>query len=131
MFVNRLPFLAIWGLALVSVACGGGEGGRGATGGQVDAQLVQAGRKIFHGEGTCVVCHGPEGKGIQNLCPDLTDAEWLHIEQPLSVGKIKQIVRNGVNAPKRHRGNMPPFGKTLTEDKITAVATYVYSLSQK
>ena len=80
--------------------------------------LAEAGKARFM---ACAACHGMDGKGNQMLgAPNLTDNIWLYggseraITEPLTSG------RNGV---------MPSFKKTLGDNKIHVVATYVYSLS--
>ena len=129
-----IRILALSGAVLFGAACGGGESGDTTqAGAQLDAQVVQAGQQIFTGEGTCFTCHGANGEGIENMCPNLTDDEWLNIAQPVTIDKIKQVITSGVMDQKRkdlHPTVMPPMGH-LGDEKITALATYVYSLSQE
>ncbi len=92
------------------------------------AQDPKQGEKIFTGKGNCYTCHGPAAKGTP-LAPDLTDGEWLHTE-PTRAG-IEAIVKSGVAAPKKHPAPMPPMGGAkLSAAEISAVAAYVYSLTQ-
>lgn len=80
------------------------------------------------GASLCYVCHGPQGKGVDGLGPNLTDKEWLHGDG--SVASIEKIVTEGVPKPKKMASPMPPRGGgTLTESQIKAVAAYVYSIS--
>ena len=81
---------------------------------------LAAGQKVF--ETNCVVCHGPEGKGLQMLgAPNLTDRIWLYGS---SFAQIQQTLRHGRN------GNMPAQEQFLGNDKVHLLAAYVYSLSQ-
>ncbi|WP_414830829.1 cytochrome-c oxidase, cbb3-type subunit III [Alteromonas sp. H39] len=88
------------------------------SGRDVDQDLKEAGKPRF---AACAACHGADGKGNQALgAPNLTDNIWLYGGSQRAVTETLTYGRNGV---------MPSFKKTLGEDKIHVVATYVYSLS--
>ena len=93
------------------------------------AQLA-LGDSVFHGRAggaLCYVCHGPAGKGVTGLGPNLTDKEWLNADG--SIASIEKVVTEGIAKPKKMPAPMPPKGGgQLTESQIKAVATYVYSL---
>ncbi|MDM7860833.1 cytochrome-c oxidase, cbb3-type subunit III [Alteromonas sp. ASW11-36] len=90
------------------------------SGREVDQSLKTAGQARF---AACAACHGMDGKGNQLLgAPNLTDQIWLYDGTLEGVTETLNYGRNGV---------MPAFDKTLGEDKIHVVATYVYSLSNK
>ncbi|MGQ8363694.1 cytochrome-c oxidase, cbb3-type subunit III [Glaciecola sp. 1036] len=83
-----------------------------------DTALVDAGQARFV---VCAACHGMDGKGNQLLgAPNLTDNIWLYGGSKRAITETLNYGRNGV---------MPSFKKTLGEDKIHVVASYVYSLS--
>ena len=90
------------------------------------------GDSIFHGRvggALCYVCHGPAGKGVTGLGPNLTDKEWVNGDGTLAF--IEKVVTEGVAKPKKMPAPMPPKGGgQLTESQIKAAAAYVYSLSQ-
>ena len=90
------------------------------------------GDSIFHGKvggALCFVCHGPAGKGVAGLGPNLTDKEWVNGDGTLAF--IERVVTEGVAKPKRMPAPMPPKGGgQLTESQIKAAAAYVHSLSQ-
>lgn len=94
--------------------------------------MVALGDSVFHGKvggALCYVCHGPAGKGVAGLGPDLTDREWLHGDG--SVAFIAKLVTDGVMKPKKLPAPMPPRGGgNLTDGQIKAAAAYVYSLSR-
>ncbi len=94
----------------------------------VTAKMVSDGSTLFSGQGICVACHGPQGKGIPNLGTDLTDAEWTHSDG--SYSGILETIRQGVTADKSTSGvAMPPKGgSNLNDDQLKAVAAYVWSL---
>ena len=88
--------------------------------------LVDSGRAVFSGAGSCFACHGPNAKGTA-LAPDLTDAQWLNVDG--SYGSIAGLVRSGVPKPKEHSAPMPALGGApLSGAQVCAVAAYVYSL---
>jgi cytochrome c oxidase cbb3-type subunit 3 len=93
-----------------------------------DAAAAKAGDAIFHGEGLCLACHGPDGKGNPALgSANLTDKIWLWADVPGAsdaAGKVKAIstvVTGGMS-----RGKMPTWGGRLTPEQIKLLAVYVH-----
>ena len=75
------------------------------------------GKKVF--ADNCAVCHGPEGKGNQELgSANLTDKIWLY-------GSDKKTIVLGVQ--NGHGAVMPAWQGRLPEPTIKALAVYVYS----
>lgn len=96
----------------------------------VTRQMVSDGEKIYKGAGLCYACHGPDGKGIQNLGPDLTDGVWLHSKGSLD-DLVKQITTGVTGAESKSGAVMPPKGGApLSDAQIRAVAAYVWRLSR-
>ena len=70
---------------------------------------------------TCAACHGPEGKGNQQLgAPNLTDKTWLY-------GSGEQTIIETITLGRTNQ--MPAHKALLSEAKIHLLAGYVYSLS--
>jgi mono/diheme cytochrome c family protein len=94
--------------------------------------MLTLGDSVFHGKAgaaLCYVCHGPAGKGIAGLGPNLADKEWVNGDGSLPF--IEKVVLDGVPKPKKMPAPMPPKGGgQLNESQIKAVAAYVYSLSR-
>ena len=92
--------------------------------------MVALGDSVFHGQvanGTCTACHGSDATGTP-LAPDLTDNKWLWSDG--SYQSIVKTIKEGVAAPKEHRGVMPPMGGAqLTPAQVSAVGAYVFALS--
>ncbi len=90
---------------------------------------IEDGGKIFRGEGLCHACHGQQGKGMPNLGADLTDDKWIHSDGSLE-GIIETITK-GVSGDESTVGTtMPPKGGGgISDEKVKAVAAYVWSLS--
>lgn len=95
----------------------------------VTQAMIENGGEIFRGEGLCHACHGQQGKGIPNLGADLTDDEWLHSDG--SLDGIIATITQGVSGDESTVGTtMPPKGgSSISDEKIKAVAAYVWSLS--
>lgn len=110
--------------AAPSPGAGTAEAGAAPT----DSRVIALGDSIFHGlaaGGTCLTCHGQDGKGTQ-IGPNLTDSLWLHGDG--SYQFIVNTVTSGVPTPKQYSAAMPPMGGApLTPDQVRAVAAYVYS----
>lgn len=93
---------------------------------EISPALVEDGRKIFSGPGTCFACHGANAKGSV-VAPNLTDSTWLNIDG--SYAAIAELVRSGVPHPKKFPAPMPPMGGAqLSTQQICAVAAYVHGL---
>jgi glucose/arabinose dehydrogenase/mono/diheme cytochrome c family protein len=94
-------------------------------------EMVALGDRIYHGEvggASCTGCHGSTGKGTP-LGPDLTDKKWLWSDG--SYAGIAKTITDGVMQPKEYRSPMPPMGGAqLTPDQVSALAAYVWGLSQ-
>lgn len=81
---------------------------------------LSAGESIF--KGTCAVCHGVQGEGIDGLGLNLTDEKYQNIE---SLMGIYNIVKNG--SP---NNAMPPQSQ-FSENEIVMVSGYVAMLRGK
>lgn len=98
----------------------------------VEYVLSLSGRKVNEAEAAagkekfgvfCVGCHGPEGKGNQQLgAPNLTDDVWLYGGSKQAVTATVANGRNGV---------MPAHEEFLGEAKVHLLAAYIYSLSNR
>jgi len=92
---------------------------------------LSLGDSVFHGKvggALCYVCHGPAGKGVPGLGPNLTDKEWVNGDGSLPF--IEKTVTEGVAKPRKMPAPMPPKGGgQLNEAQIKAAAAYVWSLS--
>ncbi|MBN0986153.1 cytochrome-c oxidase, cbb3-type subunit III [Amphritea pacifica] len=119
---GRQGAMPAWGPVL------GEEGVRDVTsyvlslsGAEHDADMAARGKQQF--QALCTACHGADGKGTQALgAPNLTDNTWLYGG---SFEQISHTIRTGRN------GVMPAHKDLLSDDKITLIAAYVYSLSNK
>jgi glucose/arabinose dehydrogenase/mono/diheme cytochrome c family protein len=95
------------------------------------SEMVVLGDRIFHGQvggATCTGCHGSAATGSP-LGPNLTNNRWFWSDG--SGAGIAATIRVGVPHPKNYRAPMPPMGGAqLTADQVSAVAAYVWALSQ-
>ena len=83
-----------------------------------DAALAAKATEKF---AVCAACHGPEGKGNQQIgAPNLTDQIWLF------GGSEKTIVET---ISKGRSSQMPAHKDLLGEAKVHVLAAYVYGLS--
>lgn len=91
--------------------------------------MVETGRRVFHGEGGCTKCHGPDARG--GIGPDLTDSDWLHAKGSY-VSIVTQILV-GVPADKSRSGvpMLPRGGTNISDADVHAVAAYIWALSHR
>jgi cytochrome c oxidase cbb3-type subunit 3 len=72
----------------------------------------------------CTMCHGADGKGFPALkTPNFTDPMW---QSPAKEKEMLDVVKNGKKGTP-----MQAFGSKLKDEEISAVVTYIRSLSSK
>ncbi len=90
------------------------------SGRKADTGDAAAGRAQFMTY--CVACHGPEGKGNQDLgAANLTDGIWLHGGTPQ---RIRETIANG------RQSVMPAHADRLGTLRVKLLAAYVQSLGE-
>jgi mono/diheme cytochrome c family protein len=85
--------------------------------------MVDAGRKVFHGKGTCSGCHGDKLQGGP-VAPALTGPSWRHITGTYEA--IIDRVDNGLPGTL-----MVPHPGGITESQVFLVASYIYAVSHQ
>lgn len=92
--------------------------------------MVLLGERIYRGQAggaACTGCHGDSGQGTP-LGPNLQGKKWLWSDG--SYAGIQKTITDGVPQPKQYRSPMPPMGGAqLTPDQVSALASYVWSIS--
>ena len=81
-----------------------------------DPAVLETGRARF--ARTCAACHGEQAQGL--IGPNLTDDRWIHGG---SVEQIFQTIAKGWPAK-----GMPPWGRALKPEELSALVSYVRSL---
>ena len=89
------------------------------------AQAAVDGKKVY--ATICQACHQATGAGVDEKYPPLDGSEWV-----VDDAKIVRIILHGLGGPIEVAGQpfdavMPPWGPTLKDAEIAAVATYVRS----
>lgn len=85
----------------------------------VNEEWLPAGKATF--ESYCVSCHSADGSGKTG--PNLIDAYWLYVKQPID---IADVIING-----RNGGAMPGWGNQLHPNEIVLVSAYITSMQGK
>jgi hypothetical protein len=85
-------------------------------------QVINAGRTIFHGPGTCHACHGDDLQGGP-MAPSLRGPKWRHIDGSFS--QMLQRIREG-----RDGTLMVALPGDISGPQALQVATYVWAVSQ-
>jgi len=84
---------------------------------QQEPQALKMGQRIF--ATNCSVCHGSSATGSFGF-PNLTDSEWLY-------GGTAEAIETTILSGRR--GQMPPWGSILGDEKVKQVTAHVVSLS--
>jgi len=90
---------------------------RSLSGLSADSIRTQRGKELF--AAACSACHGPDGKGMVGVAPNLADKVWLYSSSENSI--IETITKGRVN-------RMPAYGEFLGEAKVHLLTAYVYGL---
>ena len=88
----------------------------------ITPQMVELGRAIFHGQGTCFACHGQKLEGSQ-IAPTLMPHEWRDAKNG-EFSAIYYVATHGVPSTL-----MVAFPGGITREQALAVASYVWSVS--
>lgn len=89
----------------------------------VTPALVDAGRKIFHGKGTCFACHGPQLQGSQ-VAPTLKPHKWRDATNG-DFSNIYHVVTHGVPSTL-----MVAYPGGISKSEALAVVSYVWSVTR-
>ena len=83
--------------------------------------MIEAGRRVFHGKGTCYACHGDKLQGGP-VAPALRGQRWRHISGTFDA--IVDRIDNGMPGTimVAHPGG-------ITESQVFLVAAYIYAVS--
>ena len=94
----------------------------GSTADSTSPAAIDAGRKIFHGQGNCVMCHGANLEGTP-IAPTLLAHDWKDAKGG-GYEAIVGVVTNGVSgtAMVSHPGG-------ISDDDVKKVAAYVWAVS--
>jgi mono/diheme cytochrome c family protein len=91
-----------------------------------DKNVVTAGKAIF--QDLCSSCHTPDGKGVPNLFPNLSEVATVSAKDPTTVLRVILQGAQSVATDREPTGPaMPAFGWQLDDAQVAAVATYVRS----
>ena len=96
----------------------------------VTPERLKKGKKLFHGKGFCVTCHGRDGKGLGNipgmrgrLPRNFTDQTW---QATRTDGELFWILKHG--SPGTDMASFIPL--VLTEEEAWHVLLYVRSFGR-
>jgi len=121
-WLNRF-WLAVLAVVLVTAGRPARAGAQAAPDTAVlSDQVINAGRTIFHGPGTCHACHGDDLQGGP-MAPSLRGPKWRHIDG--SFGQMLQRIREG-----RDGTLMVALPGDISGHQALQVATYVWAVSQ-
>jgi mono/diheme cytochrome c family protein len=88
----------------------------------ITPEMVDLGRAIFHGQGTCFACHGQNLEGSQ-IAPTLMPHAWRDAKNG-EFANIYYVATHGVPSTL-----MVAFPGGISREQARAVAAYVWSVS--
>jgi mono/diheme cytochrome c family protein len=88
----------------------------------ITPEMVDLGRAIFHGQGTCFACHGQKLEGSQ-IAPTLMRHAWRDAKNG-EFANIYYVATHGVPSTL-----MVAFPGGISREQARAVAAYVWSVS--
>ena len=86
--------------------------------------MVDAGRAIFHGKGTCFACHGMKLEGTQ-VAPTLIKTVWKDAKGG-DIKAIYYVATHGVSGTV-----MVPFPGGITPADAVNVVSYIWSVNNR
>ena len=86
--------------------------------------MVDVGRAVFHGKGTCFACHGGQLEGTQ-LAPTLKAHAWRDAKNG-QLDEIFRIVRHGVPSTV-----MVALPGGISRTEALNVASYIWSVNNR
>lgn len=138
--MNRriIPGLLICPAFLLLLGFGGGHATTGRTGHPTKMSVasavsgdVAAGRAVF--QGTCAMCHGPSGRGIQNFGKDLVNpSDWMKRQSDADLAAFIKQGREATDPLNTTGYPMLPLGgnPNLTDHDVVNVVAYIRSLQK-
>jgi mono/diheme cytochrome c family protein len=112
-----------YSLTPVAKTAGGGAGGDAAP--QAQLTSFDRGKKVYLAN--CATCHQANGQGVGGQYPPLAGAEWV----TMGSKRPAMVVLKGLEGPITVKGVqygsavMQPWEKTLNDQKIADVLTYI------
>jgi mono/diheme cytochrome c family protein len=90
----------------------------------VDANVMTAGKAVY--QDLCSSCHQPDGKGVPNLFPNLSQVATVSANDPATVLRVILQGAQSVATDREPTGpTMPAFGWQLDDEQIAAVGTFI------
>jgi len=90
----------------------------------VTPAMVDLGRAIFHGKGTCFACHGAQLEGTQ-LAPTLKAHAWRDAKNG-QLDEIVRVVTHGVSGTV-----MVALPGGISRPEALTVASYIWSVNNR
>ncbi|MEX2400486.1 MAG: cytochrome c [Rhodothermales bacterium] len=87
----------------------------------VTEEMIEQGRIVYHGAGTCSACHGDALQGGP-IAPNLNDDRWQRASGDYA--SILNVVRNGVSGTA-----MAAYPGGITDEQAQQVAAYVWAVA--
>ena len=122
-FLLSLAMLMFAGAAALALYQGAQSGHAQPDTSAITPAMVDLGRAIFHGQGTCFACHGQKLEGSQ-IAPTLMPHAWRDAKNG-EFPAIYYVATHGVPSTL-----MVAYPGGITPEQALAVASYVWSVSR-
>jgi mono/diheme cytochrome c family protein len=91
--------------------------------------VIEKGKALYHGKGTCVTCHGVSGRGdgvaAVGLEPSPRNFHHRGFWRHRTDGEIFWVIKHGIAGTA-----MAPFGGMLTDEEIWSIIEYERSFAE-
>lgn len=119
--------LSVLAIAAMVIACNNSN--NNATGNTASANVPAGNSPYASGKGvyqrTCIICHQPDGSGMQNVYPPLAKSDFLLADKHRAIQQIILGSSNGITVNgNKYNSVMPP--QNLKDEEIADVLDYVY-----
>lgn len=88
--------------------------------------LIEAGKKIFEGKGTCMACHQPE---IKVIGPSIKDIAKIYKDKNADIVKFLKGEGEAIVDPSQFEVMKANFAitKQMSDEELLALESYIYS----
>lgn len=129
--MKKIAFLFFVAFGLFMASCGNNEqpannsqpASNAAPVAPVDNSPYAAGKGVY--QRTCIVCHQPDGTGMEGTYPPLAKSDYLLADKYRAIHQVLKGSSYPITVNTKTYNGVMPSQKNLTDDDVAAVLNYV------